>query len=253
MRSLWLLLRAVLERLAGRETLDRWLDRAGFFRLKSRLLRSEKRLPDGNVIAFRPDDEKIIDEVYAHGAYSRPALADGDVVIDVGAHIGVFALYAAKRNPRGRVIAVEPAPLNLELLRENLSRNRAGNVVVHAIGLSDRPGEAKLYSRGDHSMYSMAESTAGPVYTVARVRTLDELAGSEGLSICHLLKIDVEKLELKVLEGAPKTLAITRQVIVEAEKEGAMHERVRALLEAAGFACEIVDDTGGGVVIFGKR
>ena len=102
-------------------------------------------------------------------------------------------------------------------------------------------------------MYSMAESTSGPIYSVTRVRTLDELLEAERLEVCHLLKIDVEKLELKVLQGGPKTLRLTRQVVIEADKENAIHEQVLALLKAAGFECSIEDETPGGIVVYARR
>ena len=58
----------------------------------------------------------------------------GDSVVDVGAHIGINTLYMAMRvGPAGHVIAVEPAPDNLDVLRRNIAVNRLDNVTVHSV------------------------------------------------------------------------------------------------------------------------
>lgn len=253
LRGLWLGLRSAAELLVPRDRLDRWLDNAGFFAWKSRRFRSSRLLSDGSTILHRPDDRKIIEEIFERGSYSRAVIVDGDVVIDVGAHIGVFSLYAARKTPHGRIIAVEPAPPNLELLRENVRRNGLRNVKVLACAVSDRRGEAKLFSVGDHAMYQLETPAADLPFTVAELRTLDDLFEAEGLSVCHLLKVDAEKSELAVLKGGERTLRKTRQVIVEACKDDGLHEKVISFLEGLGFACSVEADSPGGMVLYATR
>lgn len=234
-----------------RAALDRALHRAGLPALKSRLFRRETALPDGQRILYRPGDRKIIDEVYSEGAYSAAEMREDDVILDVGAHIGVFALYAARRVPKGRVICVEPAPLNRALLLENLALNGLRDVKVHDCGVAAEPGEARLYLSGDDALHSLLRSDSPSV--PIRLSTIDAIAQAEGIESCGLLKLDVEGAELSALEGAARTLERTRQVLVEAGKAGEQHLRVRALLERAGFRCATRTDTPGGVVYYAWR
>ena len=72
-------------------------------------------------------------------------------VVDVGAHIGFFALGAALRaGPTGKVYAFEPSPETADLLERHVHMNGFdGLVEVLRIGLSDREGEAAFYAHGE--------------------------------------------------------------------------------------------------------
>jgi tRNA G46 methylase TrmB len=83
-------------------------------------------------------------------------LRPGDVVVDCGAYIGEFTLYAAEAvGPAGKVIAFEPDPENMKALKANIALNRLKNVTVMEKGLwsrdgvmqfiGDRPGDIHLY------------------------------------------------------------------------------------------------------------
>lgn len=251
LRRLWLGARGALELAVPRRVLDPLLERLGFFRFKSSFLKTRRVLPDGSELVYRLDEERIIREVYDEGAYERGLLADGDTVVDVGANIGVFTLKAARRVPMGRVVAVEPAPLNLELLRENVARNRLANTVILDCALSDHEGEGRLFERGDYALYSLhlGSGRATPV----RVATLDRVFREQDIRACRLLKIDVEGEELAVLRGAARALQATDQVIVEVTKIEDHPRLCRELLEAAGFSCSSYAESPGGLMLYARR
>ena len=135
-------------------------------------------------------------------------LRPGSTVIDVGANIGVIAAYAAMRvGSGGRVVAIEPAADNLQVLAENLRRNNLTNVsIVDAAG-GRRRESRQFYLRGDvsavnslfpESCYSTVTAT-----TEVRVAPVDDLVEGDA----DLVKIDVEGAELDVLAGMPRLLA----------------------------------------------
>lgn len=79
------------------------------------------------------DDRAAIAQVFFGGQYKSllGALSRGDRVLDAGANIGCFTLAAARRiGEEGHVVAVEPHPQNLEVLRKNICANSAGNVTI---------------------------------------------------------------------------------------------------------------------------
>ena len=251
LRRLWLGVRRILELVVPRGRLDALLEKLGFFRFKSVFLRTRRVLPDGGELVYRLDEEKIVREVYEDGAYDRGEISDGDTVVDVGANIGIFTLKAARRVPRGRVVAVEPAPLNLELLRQNVARNRLANTTILDCALSDREGEGRLFERGDYALYSLHLGSGRS--TPVRVSTLDRLFAEQGIRACRLLKIDVEGEELAVLRGAVQALQATGQVIVEVTKIEDHPRLCRELLEAAGFACTVYAESPGGLMLYARR
>ena len=82
----------------------------------------------------------------------------GMVVVDVGAHVGYYALLAAKRvGPQGKVYAFEPDPTNYALLLKNIELNGYRNILTTGEAVSDRVGTATLYlaglDTGRHSLF----------------------------------------------------------------------------------------------------
>jgi FkbM family methyltransferase len=131
------------------------------------------------------------------------------VVIDVGANVGTSALIASQAvGTDGRVVAIEPDPLNYQRLREHLDLNGISNVTPLQIGLSDEAGEMRLEVPDAHNR-GTARLTAGPG-TVVRVTTLDALVADESLERVDAIKIDVEGWETHVIRGASHILRAFR-------------------------------------------
>jgi FkbM family methyltransferase len=130
----------------------------------------------------------------------------GSTAIDVGANIGYNTLRAARRaGPQGRVVAVEPTPDNLVVLRRNIAAAGLENVVVEAFAAGSVAGTRDFFVRGEKSAVNslFRESCYAHVTEILRVRVvpLDEL-----VEAADVVKIDVEGAELDVLEGMPRIL-----------------------------------------------
>ena len=131
----------------------------------------------------------------------------GATVIDVGANIGYNTLYAARRvGPTGRVVAIEPTPDTLAVLRHNIAASGLANVAVEPVAAGSAVGTRDFFVRGDRSAVNslFPESCYAPVTSVLSVpvRPLDDLVNTEA----DLVKIDVEGAEIDVLEGMPRLL-----------------------------------------------
>jgi FkbM family methyltransferase len=139
----------------------------------------------------------------------------GDTVVDVGANIGWNAIRAARlAGAAGRVVAVEPTPDTLEVLRRNVAASGLGNVEVAPVAAGRAAGTAEFFVRGGvsavNSLY--AQSRYARVTKVLRVPVvrLDELVQGPAA----VVKIDVEGAELDVLEGAPRLLDAPGVVLI---------------------------------------
>ena len=149
-------------------------------------------------------------------------LRPGDVVIDGGANIGLFTVLAAGTvGPRGVVIACEPSPTTMRLLRDNVRRNDFDWVQLHEVALAARSGRLELHvfmPGSGFSSFAPADTRTGDRVEVA-VTTLDDLAG-DLLERTSLVKLDVEGAELRALEGAHRLLERARpDFIVELEPD----------------------------------
>jgi len=174
-------------------------------------------------------------------------VAAGDVVVDVGAHIGRYALRAAAR--ASKVIAVEPDPSNFSLLERNVRLNGFSNVDLVPQALSSRGGIQALWlaakeNTGTSSLdpgRSGVSDGSGPSGTVpVETLTLDELVGSVGLTRIDWLKVDVEGHEVAVLQGAKAALGITRAMILEVTESTS--DACREIIRSAGFDLSLVEE-----------
>lgn len=137
----------------------------------------------------------------------------GSVFVDIGANFGYFTCLLAAhlgQAPGSRVVAVEPNPDLLRLLRTNVGINWSGAAVrIEPVAVGSEPGEMLLSIPEDRS----ANGTLAPIeakglsirkHKVSVVR-LDDLLRNEPR--VDLIKIDVEGFEPAVLRGAVETLA----------------------------------------------
>jgi FkbM family methyltransferase len=174
-----------------------------------------KAMPDGNRIILRWRDHGAACRIYHKSLYDRffePK--SSDIVVDAGAHVGVYSLKAAKQvGTNGRVIAIEPADENYKLLLKNIAINKARNIIPCKVGLYSSEGRAKFYikeSSMPHSLFKKLEESPITKVDEINITTLDSLL--QKLGICHvnILKINVEGAEFDVLKGARNFLAEMR-------------------------------------------
>lgn len=129
----------------------------------------------------------------------------GDVVVDVGANVGVYTLLAARAvGPSGRVYALEPDPRSFELLQANIGLNGFENVVSLRVAVGAREGKATLArDRHNAGLHSLARANVvHPAETTeVEVVTLDGLARGQGIERVNVVKLDVQGSEADVVAG----------------------------------------------------
>ena len=162
-------------------------------------------------VSADPRDEVITKKLILYGEYEGREIEllcsftrPGDCALDVGANIGLYTLALSRAvGPLGHVIAVEPDPDNLVLLRKNLKTNNCNNVTVIEEALGNECKIAKLYqSRDNRGALSTADIFGvGEGNTVSiRMRRADDVFIQTGRSP-RIAKIDVEGQEPLVIAG----------------------------------------------------
>ena len=174
----------------------------------------------------------------------------GDVIYDIGANIGQYSLYAAKRL-RGdcQVLAFEPEALNHAKLNRNIVLNGlVGTVIPYCLAVTERTGLdrffVKTFAAGAalhalHRPVTQGEEPFPPQNQQGMMGvSLDDLTGRFGLPLPNHIKIDVDGIEDLIVRGAGKTLegASLRTVLVEVYLYKNVAEEIQGALLRHGFA-----------------
>lgn len=186
-------------------------------------------------------------------------LTPADVYWDIGANVGLYAIYAAKF--RGcRTVAFEPESQNYALLVENIVMNGVtGNCLPAIIAVTNRSEVSRLRVRyitkgGAFNMFrpaSAADAEPLPESFQAAQKyeqhqgfdqlvfgcSVDELVSKHGLPAPTFIKLDVDGLEPKIIDGAMQTIqsGSVRSILVELNTKSAADMAVPDLLAKQGF------------------
>jgi FkbM family methyltransferase len=131
-------------------------------------------------------------------------LKPGMNVLDIGANIGYYALMELRLiGPSGRLVAVEPSPSNVELLRRNLALNNYSDIEVHQVAISDQSGVKPFFLSEMSNLNTFHDNGTGLLHlsgkTVdVRTATVPEIMGGRPVD---LIRMDVEGHEVEVING----------------------------------------------------
>jgi len=137
----------------------------------------------------------------------------GDIVFDCGAHVGVYTREALKAGAK-LVVAIEPAPLNLECLRRNMAAEiTAGKVVVYPKGVWEKNGTLTFHvdpvnSAGDSIVFNEQQKRDGDIQVP--VSTIDSIVAELQVPRVDFIKMDIEGSERHAITGAAHTLKAFR-------------------------------------------
>jgi len=133
----------------------------------------------------------------------------GDIVLDGGAHIGLFTRTALASGAK-LVVAIEPTPESVECIRRNEAEGiKSGRVIVIEEGVSDKP-ETVVFERDSKcSVCNHQEEgqEAQKSSFSAKLTTIDELVNRLKLERVDFIKLDIENAELKAIQGGKRTIA----------------------------------------------
>jgi FkbM family methyltransferase len=163
-----------------------------------------------SILAYDEADSRAVDwvawELQAdHYRLREMHFDQRDVVIDIGAHVGLFSIYLAKRWPSINVFAFEPFPENHRNCVENLRLNKVTNVVLSPKAITDDNRLLQMatdpHNSGGASAIVRGFESNGIVCDIASI-SLDEVFSVHEIERCKLLKIDCEGMEYEILLGA---------------------------------------------------
>ena len=141
------------------------------------------------------------------GYFKEYQLKIGDVVIDAGAYVGVYAIIAAKLvGEEGKVFAFEPDKKNCEELQQNIKRNQIKNITIIQKGLWSESTKLGLTTKGKDSTTFMINDGTSDGITSVKVTTIDDFVKENSIGRIDFIKMDIEGAEIEALKGSINTL-----------------------------------------------
>ena len=237
-------------------------------------------LPNGIEVfaTYPPEAHYLYADIFQHRTYDHHSIHYGQnsCIVDAGANIGLFTLYALDRSHSGKVVAIEPAPQLWTQLRRNVAQygDRVTAVNV-ALGNRDYNAEFTYYpaTPGMSTLHPDVQEEGALLKTIldnlkansakqtedlsgtgqyyldqrliaetfrTRVRRLSRVCSELGIDNIDLLKIDVQKAELEVLEGIEaEDWPRVHQLVIEVHDIGGRLQQVTALLRSRGYVVAI--------------
>jgi len=174
----------------------------------------------------------LIKKIFIKNFYLKPNY--NDVVIDVGAHIGIYSIYASKY--ANKVIAIEPEARNFDNLVKNISN--INNIIPLKIALGDNNETKKLYihSTLDHSLIFPSDH-----FLEVPVRKLDDLIIDLKLDKVNLIKLNAEGYEEHILKGAENTLKrFFPNLIIGVHHYEDESEKITDILVKLGYDSQVI-------------
>lgn len=194
-------------------------------------------------LGYEPAVHEVLDDV----------IGEGMIVLDIGAHVGIHALVAARRvGPNGRVFAFEPAPRTAAILDRHIRWNALeGRVEPVRAVVSDAVGVTAFFVNGatmaasihEGNLQTARETFAGPTEQITCATTTVDAFCADRAIRADVIKLDVEGAEVAVLRGATSTLRAGVTVVCEVHPAqlqvlGSSVEEFDGLVSSAGLAMQ---------------
>lgn len=185
-------------------------------------------------------DLAVYHQIYVLGQYGPlPGLDRLRCIIDCGAYTGLSGAYFLSRSPDAQLVAIEPDPANVALLRENLAPFGDRAAIHHAaIWSEETTVDLATTPYGDGREWSRQVVPAAPGATGIPGLEIGKLLSASGHSRIDLLKIDIEGAEAVIFAHPPAWLALVDRIAIELHDDtryGPATEPFLKAVTAAGF------------------
>jgi len=176
-------------------------------------------------------------------------IKDDDIIIDIGANIGYYALLESRLAPNGFVYAIEPVRENFDYLKTNVDVNKCTNIKLFHCALSNKRGTDVIFIPEARNCASLLKGSSKGIVRQENVllATLDSFVDEHVKRCPALVRMDVEGHEYQIVKGALHVLEECRvlKIVMElhpfAIPESA-YDDMLTTLEAQGFKASAFHD-----------
>jgi FkbM family methyltransferase len=195
-------------------------------------------------------DRIAINETWFHKIYTPEdfQIKKEDVVVDIGAHIGIFSIYAS--TVAAKVYSFEPFPENYHFFEENIESNDITNVELIRKAINSKKGKMRLILDDFHTHSLVKGSASTGNFIEVETITLEDFIKEQKIEKIDFLKMDCEGSEYEILKNCPESVLNKIEKIsmeyhhIDDEKNGNV---MKEILESKGYevrAIEVLEKNG---------
>ena len=130
-----------------------------------------------------------------------------DIIVDIGAHVGYFTLFAAKKATKGKVIAFEPSIESFLGLEENIRINNFKNIIQEKTAIAKVKGKQTLYVNDEDTISNtIYKQSKNLNKEEVKCITLQNIFEKYGLKKVDFLKMDCEGAEYEIIMNAESSI-----------------------------------------------
>ena len=184
-------------------------------------------------------------EVFIDKSYEKyHKIKPGDIVLDIGANIGMFTIKAAiSTGEKGEIIAIEPEPNNVKMLKENSRSFKNIKIIPYAVGNTSGQIELTIgIHTGGHYIEPDTDKRANQKTITVRIDKLDNIFKKLKLDNIDFVKIDVEGWELETLKGSVDSLGKIKFLSIASYHTKDEQIQITNFLESRNF--NVISDQG---------
>lgn len=238
-KSSFTLLRNFLKLIMGKEKAYNWLAAKDWSYINFMIKDVTIKTSEGVIFFCRKKrgDLNVVGEHYEADQmdiHFKPK--QNEVVIDLGANVGKYALLACKKvGNEGLVFAIEPDPDCVRIIEKNKNLNKFKNLVILDAAVGDKDTQVEFYQSFDGARHS---TTWIPPHEAKTIKveqiTLDSLMKKYNIKEIDWCKIDAEGAEYEILKGGKEALNYIKNILLEVHTK-VLENQCNALLQQHGF------------------
>lgn len=164
-------------------------------------------------------------------------LRESDTIIDIGAHVGLFTLFASQFCKNGKIYCFEPVKENYDLLLSNVSLNNLSNVSTFNVAVTDKTSKVKIFLNKDESGHSMFAQSLDSIEVQST--TLKNIFDENNIPTCDFIKMDCEGAEYGIIRSLPQEyFTKIKKMIIEyhmADEKPELLKELISKLESLSF------------------
>ncbi|MEK6943340.1 MAG: FkbM family methyltransferase [Nanoarchaeota archaeon] len=201
----------------------------------------------GNIFS-KATDISMIYECIVRDDYKINSLSNKNgSIIDVGAHLGSFSLFASKKCPKCKIYSFEPSPSTYAVLKKNIELNQSGNIIIFNKAVTSGSKPVRIYINPINSALNTIYDNKGRSVEISSV-SLQKIFTENSIKNCDFLKMDCEGAEYNILLNTPlKILKKIKKMVIEYHNPDYFGIKNKKLnldnllkyLKKAGFSCTI--------------